>query len=184
MEPIAKNREPSRRLQVQGPDEEFLRALSDEYATDLLRYASRLTNDKKQAEDIVQETLVRAWKQADKLGTDERPLRPWLFTVVAHLAIDRHRAELVRPDEVGGQVLENKIDSFDLDRTIQAWEISNALSLLSASHREILIETYYRGRSTAEAARILGIPVGTVKSRVYHALRSLRLILEEQGLAP
>ena len=184
MDNSAQQQKTMRRRLSQDPDEVFLRVLWDEHGIDLLNYAYRLTSDMKRAEDIVQEALVRAWKHADKLGSDERPLRPWLFTVVAHLAIDGHRAELTRPKESGGIRYEPPEDSFDLEQTIQGWEIFKALSSLSDSHREIIIETYYKGRSAIEAAESLCIPIGTVKSRMYHALRSLRLILEEQGLVP
>ena len=57
-----------------------------------------------------------------------------------------------------------------------------ALEELPAHHRDVLVETYFRGRSVAEAAQALGIPQGTVKSRAYHALRSLRRILTEGGV--
>jgi len=55
---------------------------------------------------------------------------------------------------------------------------------LSADHRAVIVETYYRGRSVAEAADELGIPPGTVKSRSYYALRALRLALTERGITP
>ena len=64
-----------------------------------------------------------------------------------------------------------------------AYEVAECLSALSPDHRAVLLETYYRDRSVAEAAEILGIPQGTVKSRTYYALRALRLALEERGLA-
>ena len=58
-----------------------------------------------------------------------------------------------------------------------------ALSCLSRPHREVLAETIMRNRSVNEAADILGIPLGTVKTRVYYALRALRIVLEERGVA-
>lgn len=184
MDNSAQQQKTLRHSKSQDSDEVFLRVLWDAHGSDLLNYAYRLTGDMKRPEDIVQEALVRAWKHADRLGSDERPLRPWLFTVIAHLAIDSHRAKLVRPKELGGMRYEPLEDSFDLDQAIQTWEIFRALSSLSDSHREIIIETYYRGRTVVEAAESLCIPIGTVKSRMYNALRSLRLILEEQGLIP
>jgi RNA polymerase sigma-70 factor (ECF subfamily) len=55
---------------------------------------------------------------------------------------------------------------------------------LQPEHKRVLLETYYRGKSVAEAAATLGVPAGTVKSRTFYALRALRLALEERGLAP
>ena len=63
---------------------------------------------------------------------------------------------------------------------VTAITVSAALSTLSDSHREVLVETYFRDRNTQEAAEVLGLPPGTVKSRVYYALRSLRQTLVEQ----
>jgi RNA polymerase sigma-70 factor, ECF subfamily len=65
---------------------------------------------------------------------------------------------------------------------LQSWVVADAVGTLSAEHRDVLLETYYRGRSVAEAARRLGIPEGTVKSRTHYALRALRLALEERGV--
>lgn len=61
--------------------------------------------------------------------------------------------------------------------------VAEALGSLSRAHREVLTETVMRNRSVNEAADILGIPLGTVKSRVYYALRALRIVLEERGVA-
>lgn len=60
--------------------------------------------------------------------------------------------------------------------------VAEALTRLSDDHRGVLLECYYRGRSVAEASRLLGIPEGTVKSRTHYALRALRLALEELGV--
>ena len=70
----------------------------------------------------------------------------------------------------------------DVDRALDARQVTDALASLSVDHRQVLIETYYRGRSVAEAATALGVPPGTVKSRTYYALRALRLVLEERGV--
>ena len=73
-----------------------------------------------------------------------------------------------------------------LDARIEAaalgWEIADALTGLGERHREVLLEVYFQGRSVQEAARRLGVPPGTVKSRTYYALRQLRLLLEERGI--
>jgi RNA polymerase sigma-70 factor (ECF subfamily) len=69
-----------------------------------------------------------------------------------------------------------------LDRVLEAWEISDALSGLSPEHRAALLEVHYRGRTVNEAAEILHVPPGTVKSRVFYALRAMRLRLEERGM--
>lgn len=127
---------------------------------------------------------MRAWQHADQLETEQRSLRPWLFTVVAHLAVDAHRARAARPVEVGETPISRQSGADELERALQACDVADALSTLSGPHRAVLVETYYRGRSVTEAARVLGIPPGTVKSRTYYALHALRNALEERGWSP
>lgn len=165
-------------------DEALVRALYAEHAGPLLSFALRLTRDRSHAEDIVQETLLRAWRHPEAISSDHDSLRPWLFTVARNLAVDRHRARRARPPEVGADALVGLAADDDLDRAMQAWQVAAAVATLSEEHRSVLVETYYRGRSVAGAAATLGVPAGTVKSRTYYALRALRLALEERGVTP
>ncbi|RAY11468.1 RNA polymerase subunit sigma [Actinomadura craniellae] len=168
-----------------GPtsDERLLRALYAEHGGALLGYALRLTGgDRQHAEDVVQETLLRAWRNPQALAG--RPVRPWLFTVARNLVVDAHRARQARPPETGDDALAVLPVGDDIDRALESWTVAEALADLSGPHRAVLVETFYRGRSVAEAAQALGIPPGTVKSRTYYALRALKLALEERGLTP
>jgi RNA polymerase sigma-70 factor, ECF subfamily len=163
-------------------DEELVRALYAEHAGPLLRYAVHLmSGDRQQAEDIVQETLLRAWQHPEAIGG--RPARPWLFAVARNLAIDSYRARKARPNEVGEGALEVLPAPDDAERALESWAVADALSSLRPEHKRVLLETYYQGKSVAEAALTLGVPAGTVKSRTFYALRALRLALEERGLA-
>ena len=163
--------------------ESELRALYDAHARALLGYAVRLCDgDRARAEDLVQETLVRAWRHLDLLDPSAAPVRPWLFTVAQHLAIDAHRARRARPTEVGEAGLEAVPGLDDLEATLDRIVVVDALASLSPEHRAVIVETYYRGRTVAEAARVLGIPPGTVKSRCHYALRALKLALAERGV--
>lgn len=162
-------------------DEAFIRALYAEHGGALLRYALHLTGgDRQRAEDLVQETLVRAWRHPEALA--DRPARPWLFAVARNLAVDAFRARQSRPPEVGQAILDTLPASDDTDRTLESWAVAEALASLRPDHRKVIVETYYRGCSVAEAAVTLGIPAGTVKSRTYYALKALKLALEERGL--
>ena len=168
-----------------GPtaNERLLRALYAEHGGPLLGYVLRLTDgDRHQAEDIVQETLLRAWRHPGAL--EGRPVRPWLFTVARNLVVDAYRARQSRPPETGEAALAAVPATDDIGRALESWMFAEALTDLSPEHRSVLIETYYCGRSVAEAAATLGVPPGTVKSRSYYALRALKLALEERGLAP
>jgi RNA polymerase sigma-70 factor (ECF subfamily) len=173
---------------ISTTDEELLRALYAEHAGPLFHYVLRLTSgDRQWAEDVVQETLLRAWQHPAAFDPARGPARAWLCTVARHLVIDTHRARQARPAEVGGEALERAAQTAGEDRieqALQSWAVADALRTLSANHRAVLLETYYRGRTVAEAARVLGIPPGTVKSRTYYALHALKLALRERGIEP
>ena len=157
-----------------------MRALYAEHGPALTGYVTRITGDRQRAEDIVQETLFRAWRKSSALDVGTASLRSWLFTVAHNLAIDEHRANAARSEDTTAEPADVPVGG-QLDRALETWQITEALAMLSKDHREALIETYFRGRSVAEAAAILGVPPGTVKSRTYYALRSLRAALEERG---
>ena len=164
-------------------DEVLLRALFDEHATALLSYSVRLTGgDRGWAEDVVQETLLRAWQHPRAFDVSRGPARPWLYTVARNLVMDGRRARRARPAEVDEAVLALLPSGDDIERAVETWEVADALAALSPDHRAVLIETHYRGCSVAQAAIVLGVPEGTVKSRTYYALRALRLELQERGV--
>jgi RNA polymerase sigma-70 factor (ECF subfamily) len=108
--------------------------------------------------------------------------------VARHLVIDAHRARKARPAEAGGEALERVAEQApgedEIEKALQSWAVADAIRTLSPDHRAVLLETYYRGRTMAEAARVLGVPLGTVKSRTYYALHALRLALLERGIEP
>nr|WP_308011796.1 sigma-70 family RNA polymerase sigma factor [Streptomyces acidipaludis] len=165
------------------PEEELMRALYREHAGALFSYVLKLVaGDRFLAEDVVQETLLRAWKNASRLDPGARSLRPWLVTVARRIVIDAHRSRQSRPPETSAALLEQLPAGDELDRTLRLMTISDALQDLSAAHREALVETYFRGRTVNEAAEELGLPAGTVRSRVFYALRALRNALEERGV--
>jgi RNA polymerase sigma-70 factor (ECF subfamily) len=168
------------RRELHAREEELVRALHAEHGSALLGYVTRITGDPQRAEDVVQETLLRAWRKADSLEGDASSLRSWLFAVAHNLAIDEHRARAARREEPD-QDLPDAAVAGQLDRALEASQITEALRSLSRDHREAIVETYFRGRSVAEAAEVLGVPAGTVKSRTYYGLRALRAALEERG---
>jgi RNA polymerase sigma-70 factor (ECF subfamily) len=180
----AHHRRTPRSAPVPSREDALVRALYDQHATPLLAFVLRLTGgDRQRAEDIVQETLMRAWRNAHKLGTQgQTSIRPWLVTVARRIAIDNHRSENARPTETYDQELDNFGVADETDRLLRAMMVTDALRSLSYAHREILLETFFRGRTVPEAAETLGLPLGTAKSRVYYALRALRSALEQRGV--
>jgi len=164
-------------------DAELLRVMFAEHGDALYAHALRLVSgDRQRAEDLVQETLLRAWRHPEALDPDRGSVRAWLFTTARNLAIDSWRRRSVRVGEVITDSPPEPVSDDETDRTVEAWLIADALDRLSAVHREVLVECFYQGRSVAEAATRLGVPAGTVKSRTHYALRSLRLVLEEMGV--
>lgn len=172
-------------MRAAAPHEELVRALYDEHATALFAYVLRLVGgDRHRAEDVVQETLFRAWRNPDSLAPSRGPVRPWLWTVARHVVVDGERARRSRPQEVTDAATHVVAVDDSIDRALAAQVVTEAMATLTADHRAALVETYYRGRSVAEAADALGVPAGTVKSRTYYALRNLRSALEERGFGP
>jgi RNA polymerase sigma-70 factor (ECF subfamily) len=157
--------------------ETFVSELYREHGVALKFYVMRLNaGDQHSAEDITQETMLRAWTHADSLRESDRSIRPWLFTVARRLVIDANRQRNTRPQEVPYPSADDADSSveegFEAAQTRD--EVVRALRSLTPAHREVLLHTHYLGRSVAEAAQELGIPAGTVKSRTYNALRALR----------
>ncbi|MFF5205183.1 sigma-70 family RNA polymerase sigma factor [Streptosporangium sp. NPDC000396] len=164
-------------------DELIVSELYREYHQPLLSFVVRLTwGDLQWAEDVVQETMVRAWRSADRFDSAASSLMPWLATVARRIVIDDQRRKDARPHEAGDGPLEGVPMPDQTEGLLHQVIVSDALKSLSPAHREILNETILRDRSVNEAADVLGIPVGTVKSRVYYALRALRVALEERGV--
>ncbi|MFK8908422.1 sigma-70 family RNA polymerase sigma factor [Streptomyces sp. YS-3] len=157
-----------------------LAALQREHGPALMHFLLGLTyGDRQRAEDLLQETLVRAWQHPEALEGPYASMRPWLFTVGRRLAIDARRSRRARPAEVHDAVLDARVEAEDdhAERSAAALDVRDAVRTLSPEHRAVLTEIYFRGLSVAEAAEVLGVPCGTVKSRSYYALRALARVL-------
>jgi RNA polymerase sigma-70 factor (ECF subfamily) len=148
------------------------------HAGELYGFAVRSLGDAGLAEEAVQETFLRAWRAGDRFDPKIGSLRTWLFAILRNVVIDLGRARAARPRVAEGGT-EPSVEP--LDEALLAWQVEEAMRRISAEHRRVLVETYYRGRPHAEVAEELGVPEGTVKSRVYYGLRALRVALEEMG---
>lgn len=158
-----------------------LGALFDAHAGPLWRYVVHLTGDRGGADDVVQETLLRAWRTPRILEQDPASTRSWMFTVARHLVIDDVRSAHRRREIAVAETPE--VETPDAtDALFEAILIEEALVSLSADHRVVIVRAYFGGATIAELAAELDIPEGTVKSRLHYGLRALRLALQEKGV--
>ncbi|WP_433273954.1 sigma-70 family RNA polymerase sigma factor [Pseudonocardia xinjiangensis] len=157
-----------------------IHALYHDMAEPLFRFAVKLTGDRDRAEEVVQETLVRAWRQAGHLDLDSDRMRGWLFTVARNLITDLRRSDRARPITISDERSLSAASVADgVEQAVQGWALTEALHQLTHKHRVVLEAVYYEDRTIADAAQRLGLPFGTVKSRRHYALRALRHVLEE-----
>jgi RNA polymerase sigma-70 factor, ECF subfamily len=166
--------------ELPGDADAAIRELYASHAQALRRYVERFCPDPASADDIVQETFIRAWRHLPQLSSVDRPVRPWLFRVARNLLIDADRAARSRPSTVRAQATaEEGRDDTGLNRVLDQQIMADALHQLSPAHRAVLVETFYRGRTLAKVARELGIPDSTARSRLHYALQALRRQLED-----
>jgi RNA polymerase sigma-70 factor (ECF subfamily) len=163
-------------------DAALLRELHDQHATALTAFVvGLLDGDRARAQDVVQETFLRAWRNPRVLDQSGGSARGWLFTVARRIVVDDWRRARRRPEVVTAD-LPDRAGVDDATETIVDRQlILAALRTLSAEHRDVLLECHVRGASVAQAAQALGLPPGTVKSRAHYALRALRAALEDMG---
>jgi RNA polymerase sigma-70 factor, ECF subfamily len=159
-------------------DERDVREAYAAHSGELYGFAVRSLGDSGLAEEAVQETFLRAWRAGARYDPQLGSLRTWLFAILRNVIIDLGRARAARPKlaaegpEPGHEPLED---------VLLAWQVEEALRRIGDQHRLVLLETFYRGRPYSEVAAELGVPEGTIKSRVYYGLRALRNALEELG---
>src|ERR1700761_5897985 len=141
---------------VRVTEAQLLRALHDEHAGALWAYVVRLTGDRGRAEDVVQEPLLRAWRNPRVLDQSQGSPRAWLFTVARRIVIDDWRARQSRPEVATADPPERGVAD-ESERIVTSEVVTTALRTLTPMHREVLLETYYRGSSVDDASKRLGI---------------------------
>jgi len=159
----------------------LVRQLYSEHVGAILAHTTSLTRDRAAAEDVTQETLVRAWQHSEALANGKGSVRGWLLTTATNIVIDLSRRRKVRPHEVSitpnGVTHEAQAPGDHAKSVVDGVTVRDALVRLRPEHREVLVEVYLRGSSMAEAADTLDLPIGTVKSRSTSARRAMRELL-------
>jgi RNA polymerase sigma-70 factor (ECF subfamily) len=167
---------------AQRGDHEAFDALATGAYHRLYAVARRILRDPYAAEDAVQEALVRAWRDLRSLRDRDR-FDAWVHRLLVHACMDQARRTRRRPVEVGEIEIEPAEPRDDVGRLADRDELERAFLQLSVEHRAVLVLTHYVGLPAPEVARTLGIPPGTVYSRLHYATRQMRTILGGSGLA-
>lgn len=162
-------------------DSDLFGMIVTEYRDGLVSYTEKILGDRGLAEDIVQETIIRAWRNIDRLLNTNGSVRGWLFTVARHLIIDWVRKPHARKEVVGATYSDPLSAADGTDAVHDALLARRLLRRLSLEHRAVLVHIYLCDRSIQETASILGVPAGTVKSRHHNALRKLRLEVQSEA---
>jgi len=170
-------------LRLREGDVDALGELYEKYKTSVYRTALAITRDRGAAEDILQECFLRLFTHAHRMRTDV-PLHPWLYRVAVNLSYTWVKRQRRRQEGTFDGVLEGLVASLHLlpEQWVEqqeTWEaIRQAITQLPLGHRVVVVLFYLEELSLKEIAEILGIPEGTVKSRLHYARRFLKGALE------
>jgi RNA polymerase sigma-70 factor, ECF subfamily len=166
-----------------------VRAAYAAHGGELYRFALRSLGDAGAAQDVVQETFLRAWRAADRFDPELASLRVWLFAIARNVVVDHSRRVAARPwlgqlaDPADVSAAPNRAPD-PSDRLLRGWVVEEALRRIGEDHRHAIVETYLRDRPYQDVADELGIPVATLRTRVFYALKALRLTMDEMEVTP
>jgi RNA polymerase sigma-70 factor (ECF subfamily) len=162
------------------PSGDGLRALYRRYGAELFGFACQSLGDPGLAEEVVQDAFTNVWRHADRFDPGRASFRTWLYALARNRIIDLRRRAGARPKLAESATGDER---GELDETLEQaalrWQIGAALGRLSPEHRAVLRMAHFESLTLREIADVLGVPLGTVKSRSYYALRHLRLVLDE-----
>ncbi|WP_030483229.1 sigma-70 family RNA polymerase sigma factor [Nocardioides aequoreus] len=165
-----------------APDGFDLAAAWHEHGRVLLGYAANALGDRQAAEDCVQETFVRAWAARDRFSERRGSVRTWLFAIARNVVVDAARARARRATPVTDEGVARLLPPQPgaEDQVEARVVLVEALAGLSPEHREVLVAVKLDGLTYAELAERNGVPVATLRTRAYHALRAMRATLGEE----
>lgn len=163
-----------------GDRDRALPELYRRYERRLFGLGIRLLDDPGLAEELVQETFLRVWRTAARFDPARGTVSAFVLTIARRLAIDLWRRPSSRPMPAAGDPVVD-VDQ-TIDRILLRLAVREALDSLPPAHREVLELSYGSDLTQVEVATRLGIPLGTVKSRAYHALRAFRRAVDERGI--
>lgn len=150
------------------------------YGGRLYRFGLHLLGDTGLAEELVQECFIRLWRTAGRFDVSRGPVAAYLFVIARSIGADLRKRPSSRPLEpVDETQVPPQPDS--ADRIVETLMVRDALDSLSAAHREVLMLVHDEGLTQSQIAERLGLPLGTVKTRMFHGLKALRTALAQRG---
>jgi RNA polymerase sigma-70 factor, ECF subfamily len=161
-----------------GDRGEPMRELYRRYHTRIYGLGMQLLSDRGLAEELVQETFVRLWRTADRFDPERGSPPSFIFAIARRLAIDLWRRPSSRPLALDAPPPADD----EMERVLLQLDVRDALDSLSDAHRQVLELSYQGQLKQTEIAERLGIPLGTVKTRSFHAMRSLKAALDQRGI--
>lgn len=176
--------------QVAMGDSAALGTMYDRYGASVYSLALRMLQDRLLAEELVQETFVRVWRQSPSFDGARGAVATWIMGIARNLAIDELRRRGARPTMAGGNAAAQLelVESGDDDPSEQAYAsirhevVTGALAQLPEAQRTVVELAYFGGLSQSEIAARLGDPLGTVKTRMRLGLEKLKNILSPSGI--
>ena len=148
----------------------------------VLSFVTASIGDRAVAEEVTQEVFLRAWLHADRYDPARASARTWLFSIARNLVIDTVRARSARPQSADVDPNDTSTAVNELERLELRMLLVEALRRLTPEHRDVVARIAIRGGDLRSTADELGIPVGTVKSRLFYGLAQLRLAFAELGV--
>jgi len=159
-----------------------LRTLYRRYSDELYGFAYQALGDRGAADEVVQDVFTSVWRNAHTYDERRGSFRTWVYRIARNAVIDKRRRRAVRPAlSVYEETPDNEKGALDesIEQAALRWQVAAALARLTPEHREVVRLAHYEGMTMREIADAKGLPIGTIKSRAWYAMRSLRLTLEE-----
>jgi RNA polymerase sigma-70 factor (ECF subfamily) len=165
-----------------GRAESAARALYRTYAGELFGFAVHRLGDRMLAEEVVQDVFTQLWRHAGRYDPEQGSVRTWLYGIARNAVVDAERRRARRPPPACHDEPERGVSDEPIERSVLRWQVQLAFDRLTPEHREAVRLAHVEGFKLREIAARTGLPVGTVKSRLFYAMENLRLALEELGV--
>jgi len=176
-------------LAAQKGSSDAFEQLYNEFRIELFKSAMLIMRSSADAEDAVAETFIKAFKNIDRFDT-RYPLRPWLHQILSNECSNiykKSRGDVVQLDDFSTDWKENVVDksNVEMDESMildeEAQKVRDMIERLSYEHRQVVVLHYFQNHDIQAIAVMLGVPVGTVKSRLFHARKQLLKICGQEN---